>query len=750
MVPDVQPNALWSALFSALPDVMMLVDREGAIVEINHMLPPLTREQVIASNVRLYVPPHSVPRVEKALHGAFEHRESTEYEVDYVGPDGTTGWFRVSVAPVVMDGQVVLASFIAQDITERRRLETRTRKLATIVERGAEAMIIITPDGHVDEWNMAAEAIFGYSAQEIIGQHISILIPPEHMHEIAMIRETIETGASRSIRTVRIAKDRRHVHVLLNVGPIFSDDGTLLATCGFLRDITEEYEETEALRESNVLLSEQRAEMEHMLSSMLEHLPDGVVVIRDGVFEYANPAFERMSSYSLEQLMGMSVTKLVEPDHQTITLGNLRRSQAGEPATLRSVVMVTRTGTRVAVEAVSEQIAFRGKTAVLTVVRDVTERAQLEEKLRRAQRLEAVGRVASGVAHEINNALFIISANLELSLAALKDDPDTQELIEAAIEGAERSSTVVRGLLDYSREEPDAAKQRCAAHAVLSRSLPSYRKLGGSEVSVQLSLQAESDFIALRDARLEQIVTNVVLNSASAMKGHGQVHIATSSPNSSEGTKRFVLEISDSGPGIDEDVKLRIFEPFFTTKPSGEGSGLGLAVVSSIVERSGGEVEVDSKIGIGTTFRFSWPVAEQQPESGTPKTEDGAPTAISSSAPRRSVLVVDDEAQIRSLMVRMLTVAGYDVSAVDSAEQALRTLDSTKNIELVLTDDRMDGMTGVELIGHLRTSHPHLATILLTGIAPAAEKVSADMRILHKPIARQALLDAVQNALAGK
>ncbi|MDH5673247.1 MAG: PAS domain S-box protein [Myxococcales bacterium] len=880
MPPDAVSEHHWQSLFEGIPDTMMVVDADGHILEINHVLAPLTREQAIGSDIRDYVPPQSVPRVEAALRAAFEERKGSEYEIEYTGPGETSGWFRVQVAPVIHDDEVQLATFIARDVTSQRSLEIRTRKFAAIVERTPEAVVMADSRGLIDEWNAAAAELFGYRADEILGQPFSVLLPPERKHEVGKVREAIATGGSPPEVTERMRKDGSRVHVMLSVAPVVSDSGALLGSAALIRDVSSLQQEAQQLREGNRALALGRAQAEHTLSTLLESLPDGVVVSRNSVLLYVNEAFASIVGYPSVELLGMQAADFIRPEQHRTVIERLRDVERHGAPPMRDYELLTKSGSSVPVEAISRTVVFQDEPAVLTVVRDVRERREVEQARRRsealyarlmgavtdaiiavnlelrirafnegaesifghhpasvlggdlsrmipgsaefftslaelatgkreaisamrieaerlggerfaaevsatrvdagddpsiililrdvsererierrlqeAEKLEAVGRLASGVAHEINNALFVISANLEQAVDVLDDDHIASEPLSGALEGTARSARVVRALLDYSRSEVNIEQgEHCAAHALLRGSLEAYRRLAGQGIEIFTRLEARDDAVPLPDARFEQIVHNVVLNACAALGGGGRLSLTTRNRiegnGGSDGSLHFELEIADDGPGMDEAVRTRVFEPFFTTKAPGEGTGLGMAVVSSIVSRSGGRAEVHSKPGAGTRFVFSWPTAQAsasaEAETSTPP---GAATDAASASAERTppvVLVVDDDATIRRLVVRLVRSGGFEVVEASDGESAIQALGSERRIDLLLTDHMMPGLKGSELVERARALRPQLPAILLSGMGQKLTQPEPWLRMLAKPVRREKLHGAIAELL---
>ncbi len=340
--------------------------------------------------------------------------------------------------------------------------------------------------------------------------------------------------------------------------------------------------------------------------------------------------------------------------------------------------------------------------AARAVARANRRQQRLEETLHRSQKLEAVGRLAGGVAHDFNNLLTVIGGNAQLAL-----EQDVPESVDARLReiaySADRAGDLVRQLLSFSRV--DTIKLRVVdlndeVGAVL-KMLP---RLIESNIEIVVDLTSEPTVVLADPVQLEQVLLNLAINARDAMPQGGQLTIGTSVADSA-----IRLEVRDSGVGMDEETLSRIFEPFFTTKAVGEGTGLGLATVYGIVTRAGGSIEVESSPGAGTRFVIELPAANLDPETLlTPKTREVA------AGRGERILLAEDEAAVRMVVVEMLERAGYEVVAASDGDEALRLL-GTEAIDLIVCDAMMPRMTGPELIAALRATGDRTPVVLVSG-----------------------------------
>jgi signal transduction histidine kinase/CheY-like chemotaxis protein len=381
-------------------------------------------------------------------------------------------------------------------------------------------------------------------------------------------------------------------------------------------------------------------------------------------------------------------------------------------------------------------------------------RTELEEQLRHAQKMEAIGRLSGGIAHDFNNLLTAILGYSELLLRELKSSPlraDVEEIHSAA----ERAATLTGQLLAFSRRQILSPEVLVLNQRVtdMSRMLT---RLIGEHIAIDLHLASDLWPVRADAAQLEQVVVNLTVNARDAMPGGGRLAISTSNRALAPAEAKalevapgpFVeLRVRDSGVGIPPDVQARIFEPFFTTKPKGAGTGLGLSMVYGFVRQSGGAIAVDSTVGRGTTFALLLPRAGEG--------VDRSPTPPRLAPPARghggTVLIAEDERALRRLAANVLGQAGYDTLEATDGQQALDLFTvHARKIVLLVTDVVMPHLGGIELARRLRQAHPALPILFMTGYVEQSEALhesAAGAPVLLKPFSPDALLTAVSACL---
>lgn len=374
-------------------------------------------------------------------------------------------------------------------------------------------------------------------------------------------------------------------------------------------------------------------------------------------------------------------------------------------------------------------------------VQDITDRHRLEEQLRQAQKLEAIGRLAGGVAHDMNNALTSIVGYTELALGALSSDhPAAADVFEIR-RAAERAESVTRQLLAFSRKQP-LRPRVFSLGDVTSGIVRMLTRFLGARVKLDLTIDADVAPICGDPGQIEQAIVNLAVNARDAMPNDGRLTLGISmvriesdvaSQHDPIPPGEYVeLTVRDTGVGMSPATMAHIFEPFFTTKEPGTGTGLGLATVYGTVKQIGGFVAVDSAVGEGTTFRLRFPpaLAEVMPD-----TTSASRVVVSSAEP--TILVVEDEPSVRNLVLLALSNRGYRVLSAASGPEALTLMESqSSEIDLLLTDANMPGMSGIELVRQLLVRRPSLAVIVMSGYTedlPRLGELEDRVALLPKP-----------------
>jgi len=472
---------------------------------------------------------------------------------------------------------------------------------------------------------------------------------------------------------------------------------------------------------------------------------------REGVLTFDSGKALATLGLAPGELVGKSILDLYGAipmrldDGSTISVAELfRRVMAGE--TISGRVELSGRTLQNSLSPWQEPSGAIGGTIGLSV--DVTERAALETQLLHARKLEALGRLAGGVAHDFNNMLSVILGYSEILLEESTADGARRAELEEIVAAARRSSELTLQLLAFGRKQV-LRPRPLDLGALLARLDRMLRRLIGEHIDVVTRVPADVPCALADEGQLEQLIVNVALNGRDAMPRGGKLYFSVGEARLDESEARsrqlspgryVVLSVGDTGAGMDAETLSHVFEPFFTTKQPGHGTGLGLSTAYGFVRQSGGDIEVESARGQGTTFRVYLPATEKR-ASAPPEMKERR-TLLGSEA----VLVAEDEAMVLHLATELLRRAGYSVLAAQSGAEALEIAAGPQAIDLLLTDVVLGDLRGQELAARISSARPQLRTVYMSGYS--SDEVPEPL--VHKPFAAASLLRAVRDALDGR
>jgi PAS domain S-box-containing protein len=471
-------------------------------------------------------------------------------------------------------------------------------------------------------------------------------------------------------------------------------------------------------------------ETEAYSRSIVASAPDGILTAEDGRIISFNPACEQIFGYRADDALGRPLSQLLPGTEAAV--------RDGGPSQL---LAVHATGADVPVEVTVSSLTGRKAGQLSLFIRDVSERRRLEAELRHAHKMEAIGTLASGVAHDFNNLLMGVTSSAEVALQRCAGDGPVHRHLEEIKSAALSGASITRQLLTFGRRN-EAEPEVIDLNVVIADAEAMLRRMLGKDVELRVELaDAPTTMIGDR-GELEQILLNLAGNARHAMKSGGTLTVETAHDPDDDGV---VLTFTDTGSGMSRETVARIFEPFFTTKSAGTGTGLGLASVYGIVQRGGGQIEVDSELGRGTTFRIWWPRASAQDLARS------APAPLERLRGDETILLVEDEALIRQSIEHHLERAGYRVLSADSAGQAMKLAEEHRSsISLLLTDIVLPDRTGSELAADLAADAAIPAVFMS---AYSSDKLvrdghlSPDTPALQKPFGERTLLTHLRDLL---
>jgi PAS domain S-box-containing protein len=503
-------------------------------------------------------------------------------------------------------------------------------------------------------------------------------------------------------------------------------------------------------------------ESEERFRGAFEHSPIGMGIVGlDGHFLRVNPALCRIGGYSESELLSRSFQDVVPEEELDFHRGEVRRLLSGEIEMYeREVRYRHKQGRLVWVRFAVSGIRGRDGQIIhlLGQAEDISDRKEAEERLRQAERLEAVGRLAGGVAHEFNNLLAVIGGFARHALRIANSEELRGDLTEI-VSATQRAAEIARRLLTFSREE-EFRPSVLDINDVVRGVAPMLRRLIPENVELAVAPADDVGLVHADRTQLEQVVVNLVVNARDAIEDTGRIEIATSvaevtaqSPPAGQVAPGVyvALSVSDNGSGVEPEDRRHLFDPFFTTKGQGEGTGLGLSIVHGIVQRFEGAIVVDSEPGHGATFTVYIPSFAAKPSAA----QDVASTDRSD-APQRggeeTILVVEDESALRSLIELILSEAGYRVLTAADGEEALELVNrDASRIDLVVTDSIMPRLGGSELARRLRDLRPETRVIQMTGHSSRGRGADSATGLWHaliaKPFEPELLLQQVRDVL---
>jgi PAS domain S-box-containing protein len=533
---------------------------------------------------------------------------------------------------------------------------------------------------------------------------------------------------------------------------------------GWRRSTAKRARELEALSDELATSRNQLREREARLRSLVENAADTVSIVDTrGTVLYQSPSVERLLGWTPSDLVGTQLGDLVGPDDRDALLEFLESVAREESATREiEVPFRTKSGDWRRLEMIGtsrlDDPAVRG---IVCNSRDVTDHRALEHRVRHADRLEVVGRLAGGIAHDFNNVLTALRGHAEMALAEIPAGADGHADIEEVVRSADRAASLTRQLLAFSRQQvlkPTVVDPR----EIVLRMLPMIRRLIGEQIRLDTMLQTGTAPVRVDAAQFEQVVMNLVVNARDAMPDGGRLILeladdrisAAGAPGYSDPIEpgAYVrLTVTDDGHGMSEEVLRHIFEPFFTTKAQGKGTGLGLATLYGIVKQSGGHVRARSSVGKGSRFDICFPAVDEPVPPAPPANGRAVPAR---EAGGRVVLLVEDEMAVRRLTRRVLEKNAYTV--LEAATPAV-ALDIARrhegSIDLLLTDVVMPGMSGPDLADALKAQRADIPVLFTSGYTDDEVVrhgvVAGGARFLEKPFSTEQLLLAVQAALPG-
>ncbi len=745
----------WTRLLADATSEGVLIHEEGRVLRVNAALAAMlgcAPEALVGRPAADLAAPEDRPRLLRHMAA----RDGAPLVGAAQRVDGTTFPCEVRGRTVHVDGRV-LRVVLVRDVSERLAMETelrrRERELASLAEHSPDVITRYDREHRARFMSRAVERATGAPAEWFVGRAIADWGLPR---ELTARWETVNsrvfaTGRPEEAEFAFAGPDGVHRHYHTRVVPERNEAGEVEYVLTTTRDVTDLKRAEASARDAF-----------EMLRGLLDQSITGVYVVQGDRLTFANARLAETFGYAhADDLLALPhFGVLVHPEDRAFVAEQVRRCLAGEQRAVQYTFRGLRRDGRVLHAEVHGSAAeYVGGRAMVGALLDVTERLALEARLREAHKMEALGQLAGGVAHDFNNILTAISGYaqlVELRLAEQALDADDPMRVDVAeiVRAAERGAGVTRQLLAFSRRQAletevlDLAAVARALGAMLGQLLPRTIALRLPSADVTAPVRASR-------AQLEQIIVNLALNARDAMPTGGTLALdvgVTHAGHAPGAGAQATLAVRDSGHGMSPEVRSRAFEPFFTTKRKEHGTGLGLATVYGLVRQFGGEIDIASTEGAGTTVSVTFPLAAAA--EARDDVARGAPRA----GLRRRILLVEDEAPIRAMARRMLERAGYEVQEAPHGAAAVDALRAGAPVDLVLTDAAMPELGGVEVAREAMALRPELPVLLMSGYAElsgasvngsgAVVGVPGCVGFIQKPFTTERLLAAVADALA--
>jgi PAS domain S-box-containing protein len=748
-------SELLRALANSTSDAVFVKDLEGRYLLFNPAAATFvgkTVDEVLGCDDRSLFEPDEARTVMANDRWIMESGRTTSTE-EVLTSAGVSRTFLATKSPYRDDqGKVIGLLGISRDISDRKRLEAERDRVAARlrlqVERMPLACLLLDAKLRIVDWNPAAEHIFGYGKDEVVGMGLpnEKLVPPHSLPQARAMYDQVLVGDMAAHASIEnLTRDGRTITCEWHNTPLFDDD-TFLGVVALAQDVTARQ------------LAEKTLEMR---DRAIQAVSQGIVITDcnqpDGHIIYASPGFERLTGYTQAEVLGRNCRFMQGPETDPNAVSVLRTAiRHGESSTVE-LLNYRRDGTEFWCEVrISPLHDATGQvTHFVGTIADVSERRALEAQLRQSQKLEAVGLLAGGIAHDFNNLLTVIIGSCdalrsEAALTALG-----REAIRDIDEVAQRATSLTGQLLAFSRQqllEPVVL----SVNEIITSLNSMLSRLIKEDIALSCRLFPAIWPVRLDPGQVGQVIVNLIVNARDAMPQGGILSIESSNVEWTEADcrtfpdrkpGRYVkIVVADTGSGIPAENIAHMFEPFFTTKEAGKGTGLGLAVVHGVVKQSGGHIEVRSELNVGTSMVLYFPAVEE------PISPTFEPSTKSENRGMETILLVEDQAGVRRICKRALERQGYTVLEASNGLNALEVAESNHGrLHLIVTDMVMPELGGRELVERLRPNFPGAKVLFMTGyiddLTARNEMHDSFPALLRKPFSPSALVEKVREVL---
>jgi PAS domain S-box-containing protein len=627
-------------------------------------------------------------------------------------------------------------------------LQESEQKYRQLMDTMNEGVILVDNEDTIQFINPAACRIYGYKESDMIGQTgYKKLVCEDDWHIIVKKNASRLNGVTDSYQVRGKKLTGEIIWVRISGAPVRDKHGKVQGSVGILTDVTDIIEKENALQLQNAYLDE-----------LIEGAAEAIVVLdNDDIVQRINKEFTHIFEYTSEEAVGRKINDLlVPPEFKKEGLKATRDVTRGKSISLESI-RVSKSGKRINVSILGNPIKLEEKQlGVYAIYRDITNSVKIEAQLQQSQRMDSIGRLAGGVAHDFNNMLTVILGYSDELLVALGTNHTLKNDVEEIIKAGNRAKNLTNQLLAFSRKQIISPKV-INLNSVITDMQGLLQRLISENIYFKTELDPELASIKADISQMEQVIMNLVVNACDAMPNGGKLSIETSnyivyagdtlSFEQAKPGEYILLNLSDTGKGMDKETLSRVFEPFFTTKEFSTGGGLGLATVYGIIKQSDGYISVYSELGLGTTIKILLPAEAKNANDSTKEQSAQSPRGKG-----QQILVVEDEEILRTLITKIISKLGYSVTAVENGDEALKTVrEKGLNPDLVITDVVMPGMNGKELADILRQDKPDCKILFMSGYTESVitqQGILEDgIQFIQKPFARTEMADKIEGML---
>jgi len=734
-----------AAIVESARDAIYGVGLDGQILSWNRgaqLTYGYSADEILGRNVSILLPRENKKELELIAERLLIGQTMHDFATVRRAKNGKRVSVSLTISPILDSRRKIMgASVIAHDVTAQKAAEEALRR-ATESSVYASPVPIVAVDarGSITTWNAAAEDAFGWKEEEVVGNP-SPIIPEDEQAATEALYQRVSSGETvQGVELRRKKRDGSLLTVNVSAAPLRNEKGEVTGIIKFLTDITKQKTTEGALRAA-----------EEKYRGIFQNAIEGIYqATRDGRLLSLNPAFARMFGLDQGRRAGEQSVhpRLQEEFPKLLEEGATVRAFEGPIQRADGKTIWISGNVRAVLDPRGNVICFEG------AVNDVTQQRELEQQMRQMQKIEALGRLAGGVAHDVNNILMAVSAFSELANNKIPAESPARSYLGEILKATERGASLTQSLLAFSRKQV-SQPEIVDLDALIREQVGMLRRLIAENIELKFIPQGGAHRVVADPSQIAQVVMNLVVNARDAMPQGGELVIKTSrrwfdlpATGGVTATGHRVcatLTVADSGCGIDSETMSQIFDPFFTTKEQGKGTGLGLATVFGIVKQSGGHITVESEPGKGSSFTVYLPlagegaIAKRKERSARPRWG------------RETILLVEDEPTVRRSVQECLTGSGYTVILAANGAEGLAIAEAYHGpIHVLLTDLVMPEMSGIELAKRVTATRSETKVVLMSGYAQdvlAGEPSDPGYVLLRKPFLLEALGQCIRDLL---